>query len=210
VRIFVGFGYNPRDEWIKELVFPLVQAFGDEVVTGEDMAGDILSETVKDKIRTSDGMIGFLTRRDPINEGRWTTHRWVTDELAHAAAIRMAMVEVRETGIDPQGGGQGDRQWLPYDEANRAQFLVPQILPLYRQREFTCQYRLLLPNGDETEPKTVQLRPVTGGLFVELKGVPRDALVQAIYAVDGRAISDPRIIKAGEHGLMFCHDQLNG
>jgi hypothetical protein len=39
MRIFVGFGYNERDRWIRDMVFPLIPAFGDEVVTGEEAYG---------------------------------------------------------------------------------------------------------------------------------------------------------------------------
>jgi len=211
VRIFVGFGYNERDRWIKELVFPLVESFGDEVVTGEDMPGEILSETVKERIRTSHGLIGFLTRRTPMNGGGWSTHRWVIEELAHAATLHVSLVEVRETGIDPQGGALGDRQWVPYDEAARAQCLVavakvlgkwhreqgsfrlqllpadlmPQIVPLYRRPGFTSQYRLILADGDETEARPAPVVPMQGGLFVKLTSVPRDALVQVELTYNG-------------------------
>lgn len=47
MKIFVGFGYNDRDKWIRDLVFPIIRAFGHEVLTGEEAYGDILPEYVK-------------------------------------------------------------------------------------------------------------------------------------------------------------------
>ena len=35
MRIFVAYGYNDRDKWIEKMVFPVIEAFGAEVETGE-------------------------------------------------------------------------------------------------------------------------------------------------------------------------------
>ena len=34
MKVFIGFGYNPADKWIIDLEFPLVKAFGCEILTG--------------------------------------------------------------------------------------------------------------------------------------------------------------------------------
>ena len=34
MRIFIGYGYNDRDRWIEDLVFPLLTAFGCDLVHG--------------------------------------------------------------------------------------------------------------------------------------------------------------------------------
>ena len=55
--------------------------------------------------------MAFLTRRDdPDVDGVYRTHRWVADELAFAMGRNMKVVEVREKGVDDQGGLGGDRQ----------------------------------------------------------------------------------------------------
>jgi prophage antirepressor-like protein len=96
MRIFVAYGYNERDRWVEELVFPVIRAFGDEVVTGEELQGEQITDAVIAKIRSSDALIGFLTRRDQIGSSdRWTTHRWVTDEISQAVAQRIFVAEVR-------------------------------------------------------------------------------------------------------------------
>ena len=40
VKIFVAFRYNDRDRWVVDLVFPIIRAFSDDVVTGEELAKD--------------------------------------------------------------------------------------------------------------------------------------------------------------------------
>ena len=32
IEVFVGYGDNDRDQWIEEMIVPIVKAFGDEVV----------------------------------------------------------------------------------------------------------------------------------------------------------------------------------
>lgn len=123
MKIFVAYGYNDRDKWIPEQVFPLISAFGFEVETGEQTYDGDIPAVVKSKIRMSDGLMGFLTRRDPKN-GKWTTHRWVTDELALASGHDKRLLEIRETDVDDQGGLVGNHQRIEYDEASRDKCLV--------------------------------------------------------------------------------------
>ena len=75
MKIFIGFGYRPEDDWIKELVFPLVQCFDAEIMSGEDLHGEIITEGVKNKIKKSDGLLAFLTPRDQLASGQFTTHQ---------------------------------------------------------------------------------------------------------------------------------------
>ena len=37
MRVFLGYGYNDRDEWIKRDVFPILEAMNLEVVSGKEM-----------------------------------------------------------------------------------------------------------------------------------------------------------------------------
>jgi hypothetical protein len=214
MRIFVGFGYNARDSWIPDMVFPIVRAFGDEVITGEDMPGEVLSEGVIERIRSSEALIGFLTRRgDPGPDGAFRTHRWVTDEISQAIAMKKPVVEVREAGVDAQGGIAADRQRLSYDEGSRDRCLVEivkaigawhrgsrlrlqllppefskEILPFLNQRDLDCSYSLLA-NDDIVPDLPTRVVPIGQGLFVLLNSVPRNALVQVKVSYRGRTWS---------------------
>lgn len=210
MKIFVGFGYKERDSWIPDFVFPLIRAFGCEVVTGEDMAGQVISDEVRRRVENADALIAFRTRRgDPDAGGVYRTHRWVEDELTYALGQGLQVVEVREEGVDDQGGLLGDRQWMPYREEERDKLLVElaqaigdwsrsvsvtlqllppafvdEIRPLLRAPGFRCTYTLL-EGSHESEPERVQVRPIKGGLFIQVKGISPQSLIQVSIEGNG-------------------------
>jgi hypothetical protein len=213
MRIFVAYGYNDRDRWIPNFIFPIIRAFGDEVVTGEDLQGELITDAIRKSIKDSDALIAFTTRRDPIGQDRWSTHRWVTDELSQALAYNLPVVEVRERGVDDQGGIAGDRQRITYDENQRDKCLVElvktiggwhqgntiklqllpdefvqYIRPLLRQPNLHCTYRLLGAEDDSPgEEMPTTILPITGGLFVHAKNVPRASLIQIRVECSGKS-----------------------
>lgn len=77
MKIFVAYGYNDRDLWIGELVSPIIRAFGDEVITGEELQGELITDGVRKKTQHSDALIAFATRRQEVGQNQWTTLRWV-------------------------------------------------------------------------------------------------------------------------------------
>jgi hypothetical protein len=105
MRIFVGYGYNERDKWVEDYVFPLLAALGCEVVHGKSVYGGALPDEVIRAIRTSDAAIGFTTRREPDGAGGYRTHEWVVQELltAHGQDPRIPWVEIREDGVRSPG-----------------------------------------------------------------------------------------------------------
>src|SRR5262249_23569121 len=64
MKVFVGFGYNDRDHWIEEQVFPILRGMGFTVVDGKDMHGEILQPEVQSRIEQSDAAKG---RARPIS-----------------------------------------------------------------------------------------------------------------------------------------------
>ena len=211
MRIFLAFGYNERDSWIKDLVFPILEAFAAETVTGEDMQGDLITDEVRDRIRSCTGMLGFRTRRQELANGTWDSHRWVSDELAAAIALGVRAVEVRQTGVDPQGGLAGDRQWVSYDESKRDQCLVEivktlgrwgrglsidlqllpqeaarQIRPLLARPGSRCTYKLVQGHWEPPD-REAPIRPTPSGLVVHIPELPVDALVQVRVSAGGKS-----------------------
>jgi hypothetical protein len=148
MNIFIGFGYNDNDKWIKELVFPIVQSFDANIVTGEDLHGLIISEEVSERIKKADGVLAFLTPRDAMVSGKYTTHQWVRDELVTAINHRIPAVEIRELTVDTQGGIVGDRQRIDFDLDNKAKLLVELVKMLSRWRRNLKSRRLFLMPRD--------------------------------------------------------------
>ncbi len=214
MKIFVAFGYNQRDKWIPSLVFPIIRAFGDEVVSGEELQGEQITDAVIREIRQSNALMAFVTRRDKIDDNRWTTHRWVTDELSHALAFKLPVVEIRESGVDDQGGIAGDRQRVIYNENERDKCLVEivktlgnwhsnetmelQLLPeecaqavrpLLRNPGLRCTYQILEKNGTMGEEMTATILPITGGLFIRAKNIPPMSYIRIRIECSGKSWS---------------------
>lgn len=205
MRIFVGFGFNERDKWVKEMVFPIIKAFDAEVLTGEEIYGEVLTEGVRNEIARADAVIGFRTRRgEPNAEGIWDTHRWVSDELLLGQERGLSVLEVREKGVSTQNGALGDRQRIDYEEGKRDVCLVelvkaignwhkggsvrfqllPQefsneIFPYLSNPGLRCVYRYMTEDDDrESQDFPAKIRRIDNGLYVRAKDVPRGALIE--------------------------------
>jgi hypothetical protein len=141
MRIFIGYGYNERDKWIEDYVFPLVSAFGCDVVHGKAVYGGAPPDEVMKAIRTSDAVIGFTTRRDLIGSDQYRTHDWVVQELltAHVQDPRIPWVEVREDGVTSPGGmlESADAPRIDFSQKDLAVCLVRIAQALRRLRDLT-------------------------------------------------------------------------
>jgi hypothetical protein len=155
MKVFVGYGYNERDKWIEQMIFPIIQAFGDEVVHGRVLPGENLADAVKARIRQCDIVLGFATRRiDPATGqlGNFT-HRWVTDELAIAFGrdAAPASLEIREKEGDAQQGIGGGKGYLEYDPAVRDRFLVDFVQNFAELRNRASRFELHLMPREFTD-----------------------------------------------------------
>jgi hypothetical protein len=59
MKIFVGYGYNERDSWDKDLVFPLIETFGHTPVHGREIYGQNLDDGARGLIKDCDAFNGF-------------------------------------------------------------------------------------------------------------------------------------------------------
>lgn len=201
MRLFVGYGYNSRDQWIEDLVFPLIEALGCQIVHGKSTFGDSLAPEIKSLLLGSDAMIGFLTRREKAGE-HWSTHRWVIEELASAFG-QIPVVEVREDGVDSQSGMLAGIQRVPYREGERDRCLVQvaqavsgirdkienrvfRLEPtefvslfrsLLRKPGLRCSYRIMRRNT-ESDFREAGISPVAGGLQMSVGGLRATDLIQ--------------------------------
>ncbi len=204
MKVFVGFGYNENDKWIEQLILPLIEALGCEVVTGEEMQGERLSEGVIERISDADACIGFLTKRGEVanQDGTFPTHRWVIEELTTALNKGLPIYEIREKGVDPQKGIAADRQRLEYDDTSKVllevvkfvmkeknklstkifMLLPPEILtdirPYLANGDITCSYRFMYKTK-YYNPEETTLERFQGGYGVIVKKIPsEDALIE--------------------------------
>lgn len=236
MRIFVGYGFNDRDQWVKEFVFPIIEAFGDEVVTGEELHGELITEAVKNKIIQSDALIGFATRRQRIsNSQEWETHRWVTDEISQAIAHNLPIVEVREHDVNRQDGIITGRQLIRYDENKRDECLVELVkaigkwhregvgnyvefllLPeafvsevrpwLSRNEGFSCTYKLREGNR-KSNSIDAEIDRMQGGLYAVIKPFPTQGFSRKAF-IDIRVAAGGHSWSSGFQSIDSYHINL--
>jgi hypothetical protein len=216
MRIFVGYGYNERDKWIENYIFPILIAMGCEIAHGKTVYGAALSDEITRAIRMSDAMIGFTTRRGVPDQGKFQTHNWVLQELTAAATAsnpRIPWVEVRENGVISPGGilEAAEMQRIEYEEGDRAQCLVQIAQAVSRFEELTRVTNVRLGpagpadaiaallqdpslrceceafrRGRQLPAERLPVLPLKGALFVQLRGIARDDLVRITVFAKGR------------------------
>jgi hypothetical protein len=201
MRVFIGFGYNERDEWIERDVFPILQAMNLEIVSGKEMHGEVLRDGVKERIESADGLIGFSTLRLGQENADFGSHIWVRDEMAHALALNKHVVEVREKGVHIQQSLVGDRQRIELDPVDRLRciaelvkvlsawsmrrlLLVPKDADLERRihraivrDELMVSYRCRTGNSI-SKRKEGRIERVNKGLYLNAIGLPDNSLVE--------------------------------
>jgi hypothetical protein len=146
MKVFVGFGYNDRDNWIEGQVFPILRGMGFTVVDGKDMHGQILQPAVQSRIEQSDAAIGFFTVREGQGDADFNSHLWVRDEMVHANAKGKPIIPVKEEGARVPDGLLGDRQYIPLRQNERLACVVELVGALGRRNVRRLK---LDPEGDD-------------------------------------------------------------
>jgi hypothetical protein len=119
MRIFVGYGYNERDQWIEEQVFPVLRCMGFTVVDGKDLHGQQLEQGVKDRLDQSDAAVGFFTIRDGQGEADFNSHIWVMNEITYFVAKDKPIITIKEENVRVPDGLQGNRQHILLRQEDR-------------------------------------------------------------------------------------------
>lgn len=146
MKVFVGFGYNERDIWIKNLVIPLLQTIGCEILTGEEMQGEELTTGVLDRISESNACIGFTTKRIEKSKLSNKTHLWVIQEMAAALTHKIPTFEIRETGVNMQEGMMEKIQRFEFDESSIPQVLIEVAKFVVKEKKkLTTKIFMLIP-----------------------------------------------------------------
>src|ERR1017187_7927848 len=178
----------------------VAETLGCQIVHGKATYGSSLAPETKSLLLGSDAMLGFLTRRDKAGE-YWSTHRWVIEELASAFG-QIPVVEVRESGVDPQSGMLAGIQRIQYceEERDRCLIQIAQAISQIREKiehrifrleptEFTslfrallkkpglrCSYRVMRRNT-ESDFCDAAISPVAGGLQMSIDGLRATDLI---------------------------------
>jgi hypothetical protein len=147
MKIFVGWPYDAT--WVEDYVNPLIETYGIEVLDGKELEGQSIKEGVKEKMKSAQAGLFFLTLRDdPKTGGLYKTSDWVIDEIKHANSIDMkTIIEVREAGVLEYANKiHTERQHILFDPADRMKLLVRlgEIMGTWRGQSLKLK---LLPIG---------------------------------------------------------------
>jgi hypothetical protein len=205
MKVFVGFGYNDRDKWIEEQVFPILRAMAFVVVHGKDMHGEILQPGVKLRIEQSDAVIGFFTIREGQGSADFNSHIWVRDEIVYALD-KKPIIPIQEEEVRVPPGLIGDRQYIPLRQNDRLACVVDLVKALrernirrlklesdddqlrrslwQRRNEFVIQYRTKA-NEIESPYREGRLEKVDSGLYMNVSEVPDRAFLELQGILNG-------------------------
>jgi hypothetical protein len=209
MKVFVGFGYNDRDHWIDEQVFPILRAMGFNVVDGHDMHGEILQPEIQYRIEQSDAAVGFFTVREGPGQADFNSHLWVRDEMVHANAKGKPIIPVKEEGCKIPDGLLGNRQYIPLLQEDRLACVVELVGVLGRKNirrlkldpegdelrrnlqrwrkspTFCIQYRTQDEAGLESQVRRGRLELVDQGFYLNVSEVPKRAYVEVEGILNG-------------------------
>jgi hypothetical protein len=208
MKVFVGFGYNDRDNWIERQVFPILRGMGFTVVDGKEMHGEILQPEVQSRIEQCDAAIGFFTIREGQGDGDFNSHIWVRDEMVYANAKGKPIIPIKEEMGRVPDGLLGNRQYIPLRQNDRLACVVELVGALGRRnirrlkldsedvqlmknlwqwrlnRSFLIQYRTQ-EEGIESPFRQGRLEAVDYGFYLNVSDVPKRALVEVEGVLDG-------------------------
>ena len=201
MRIFLGFSFGDEDKTIVDQVDQLIASHLVQVTTGERLGGDQLTPAVQKRIDEGDAIVAMLTRRDRRQDGKWTTHQWVLDEIGWARAKGKRAIALVESGVEISGMFQ-PHEYIVLDKAHPSEALLAlsETIGLWRKEVGRTVKVQVLPdeiaqlivadeNGAKLRHRLWQdgscsqwqaLTPVPeiGGTFVFVKGVQDDHLIQ--------------------------------
>jgi hypothetical protein len=210
-KIFIGYGYNARDRWIEEHVFPILETMDFQLLHGKDMHGDVLQDGVRARIQQCDSLLGFCTLRESQRGDAFNTHPWVRDEIVYALALGKPVIELREDGVNEIQGLVGPRQYIKIDPASPLTCLSELLAAVKRLRliklhlvsddeqllravarataapGFEASYRTRV-NGVDSPPRAARVERVKGGIFMYAPSVPDDGLIEVRGKLDGAVL----------------------
>ena len=127
MRVFVAYGYEPEELWVRRLVIPMLVNVGLEVIDGEEIFGAEINPALRRRIESADALIGFLLQRhkNPKNpDGTFRPSVYVEQEINVAVGLDKAVIQVVQDGVSPVSGMLQGTQHLNYSESAQADFLV--------------------------------------------------------------------------------------
>lgn len=204
-RIFIAFGFNPKDRAIVGDIELILRSFGILPDGGEILGGEALDSAILAKIKNNDGLIAVLTRREGPSKQRFST--WVQSELIAANTLQKHAIAFVEKGLKLPSGLFSQNERIDYDPEDplpaflklvriigewkrtagrrlKAILLPDELAQIVRVKlrdnpDFVrCEYRFIRDGQAESEWQTAVLSPEVGGTLAYLRGAKDDLMIE--------------------------------
>jgi len=169
-----------------ELIVDILESHMVRTITGEELGGGALTNTIMGRINNSDALIALITPGEQRLDGSYTPHTWVRDELNYARGRNKRAISLLQQSILPEGAWQ-EHEYIKFDPAN----LLPALRRLVKTigqwkkedgrlvkvmllpeevgtkvvlNKATCKYRFF-KNGRPSEWKKADVVGEVGGSF---------------------------------------------
>jgi hypothetical protein len=228
-RVFLAFSFRPEDRELVSGIEHLLESHNLRTVTGESVGGEALTPAVEARIDASHALIALLTPRERKEDGRYTTHDWVRDELNYARAHHKPTIALLHTDVD-LAGMYAEHERVDYDPNSPLSAFIKlsqtigtwkraagrqdkiRVLPeefghqlTDGRRDRAGSYRLIRSGRPGPWERAVIIREV-GGAFAYLSGVDDDSLIQLRIQFSGHTW----ISEAAAHTMHVTLKQTNG
>jgi hypothetical protein len=215
MKVFLAFAFRDADKDLVDYVDRLFASHFVETITGEGLGGDALTPAVQTRIDGCDAVVGLLTQRDAIQNGGFTTHQWVLDEIAYARNKGKRAIAIVESGVNVAGMYQ-PHEYIPLDRASLLPTFIRlsetvglwkremgrtvkvQILPQALAKKFggssngiRCSHRLWSQGRNSAWTEVTPVPEGAGGTFAWIQGVQDEHLIQLRIESGGKAWHSP-------------------
>lgn len=207
--IFLSYTYSPHPnfedetEKLVKCVRVMIEAMGiPQVVTGEDLGGNQLSQEIKQRIESSEGLIALETPwQELAGNGGFIPSDWVRTEFAHAEALGKQLIAVVHDKVVASSAFKNREHVVFHPPDNGSVLLklmrtislwktrlgnaheveiLPQELALHLDEEnpqHLCEFRTL-HNHSTSAWRKASFWHDLGGAYAYLTGIPDGATVQ--------------------------------
>ncbi len=112
---FVSMSFNEKDSEINKYFTGILDALQVEFETGERYSKESIPEKVKNRIKSSDLLIGILVKRDETINGRYKTPEWLIKEIGIAQGAGKDVIVLVEKGVTDIAGLRSEKEIIYFE-----------------------------------------------------------------------------------------------
>ena len=205
-KIFLSYHFDEEVKPLATALERLIKSHDLEVVDGRRLAGQQLTDAVKNLIASCDGMVILLTKRE---EGK--SNDWVKHERSTAYNLKLPFAAIVESGV-PNNGPFEAFEYINYDSDNflepvlsisetifRWKLEIGEVIEAYLEPDAVVnkvrenidqneivRFRFFDIKNQWSEWKKPIIKPAAGGVSLFIDGVKKDSELQVQVRTDSQ------------------------